>query len=80
MKKVEWGGFAEACAVLVDDGCLLISGAVVAYGDGLFGEVGGWFVASCLVLEGVVCADFTGDFVEEDFFIVVGGLKPLDAV
>lgn len=45
VKEVEEGGFAEAVAVLIDDGCLFLIGSVVADGDGLAGEVARWFVA-----------------------------------
>lgn len=45
VEEVKWGGFAEALVVLVDDGSLGWVGAVVADGDGLFGEVTGWLEA-----------------------------------
>lgn len=45
VKEVKWGGFPEALVVLVDDGKLVWVGAVVADGDGLFGEVAGWLEA-----------------------------------
>ena len=43
--EVKWGSFAEALVVLVDDGKLVWVGAVVADGNGFFGEVAGRFVA-----------------------------------
>ena len=79
VKEVEEGGFAEAVVILIDDGCLVWLGAVVADGDGLAGEVTRGFIPMREILKGVVGADFAGVFVEEDFFVVDGRLEPLNA-
>lgn len=68
--EIEFGGFAEAVAVLVDDGEEADSGAIVADGDGGVTEVAGCFEAVGVVAESVVGADFAGAFEEEEFAIV----------
>ncbi len=57
---VEFGGLAEAPAVLVDDWREAQAGAVVADGDGGVAQVAGCFVAGGVEAEGIVGADFAG--------------------
>jgi hypothetical protein len=68
---VEFGGFAKALTVLIDDGWKAESRTVVTNGDGDAAEVSRGFVADGIVAEGVVTTDFAGAFTQEEFAVVV---------